>query len=255
MDFLTVALSDHVMTITLNRPEARNAFNRQMAHELEAALDALDADPAARVAILCSNHDVFCAGQDLKEAGQGALAVTERRGGFGIMARPPCKPIIAAIEGQALAGGFELALSCDLIVAARGAKFGLPEVKLGLVAIGGGCFRLPGRLPHHVAMEMILTGRPRSAEALQALGLVNVLAEPGGAVAAAQELARAVAANGPLAVQASKAIVVHSREEGWTDAEGWARQMDLYRPVAASADYTEGIRAFAEKRTPVWQGR
>jgi enoyl-CoA hydratase len=169
------------------------------------------------------------------------------------MAEPPTKPIIAAVEGHALAGGLELCLACDLIVASRTAMMGIPEAARSLVAVGGGCFRLPKRIPYHLAMELAITGKPWPATRFAELGLVNKVTEPGGAVAGAIELAGDVLAAGPLAVRASKQIV--RRAYDWHDADGWANQMEYARPVMASDDLQEGLRAFAEKRAPVWQGR
>jgi enoyl-CoA hydratase len=169
------------------------------------------------------------------------------------MALPPLKPLIAAVEGHALAGGLELCLACDLIVSSRSATMGLPEAAKSLVAVGGGCFRLPKRIPYHLAMELILTGKPWPATRFAELGLVNKITEPGGALAGALELAQQVAAAGPLAVKASRQIVTHAYE--WTDATAWTEQMTYVQPVMASRDLQEGLRAFAEKRTPVWEGR
>ncbi len=181
------------------------------------------------------------------------MGVGPKRGGFGIMAMPPTKPVIAAIEGHALAGGLELALSCDLIVASRTANMGIPEAARSLVAVGGGLFRLPKRIPYHLAMELALTGKPWPATRMAELGLVNRLAEPGQALTVAIELANEVLAAGPLAVKASKQIVQRAYE--WTDAEAWRNQMEFAGPVMRSEDLQEGLRAFAEKRPAVWKGR
>jgi enoyl-CoA hydratase len=189
---------------------------------------------------------------DLKAFVAGESPHVERRGFAGIVQGPPRKPIIAAVEGFAVAGGFEIALACDLIVAARGAKLGIPEVKRSLVAAGGALLRLPRRIPYHVAMELALTGDPIPAERAAELGLVNRLAEPGEAVAVARELAAAIAANGPLALLASKRILVEA--PGWSEAEAWQRQAEITGPVFASEDAREGATAFAEKRDPVWKG-
>lgn len=245
----------NVLFITIDRIAARNAFDLETARQMEAALDRLDADDTARVGVITGAGGIFCAGQDLKAAARGEAALTERRGGFGIMARPSAKPLIAAVEGPALAGGFELALSCDLIVASRESVFGLPEVKRNLVALGGGLLRLPNRLPYHLAMEMILTGDPVSAEVLAGYGLVNRVAEPGKSLEEALALAVAMAANGPLALRASKEIAFRAGAEAWTEEFGWREQMKIAGPVLASEDFKEGLAAFAQKRAPVWQGR
>jgi enoyl-CoA hydratase len=254
MSFIQTETRGHVLIVTLNRPEARNAFNRAMADEMEAIVDAYDADVSLRAAIIQANGPTFSAGQDLIAAAKGEMATTPGRGGFGIMAKPPAKPMIAAIEGQALAGGMELSLCCDIIVASKAAVFGLAEAKRGLVAIGGGCFRLPRRVPHHIAMEMILTAEPKSAEAMQRLGYVNSLTEPGATLDEALRLAGLIARNGPLAVIASKEIAQRSSAERWTDAEAWDMQIAIVAPIRKSADMQEGLRAFAEKRDPVWTG-
>lgn len=244
-----------VAILRINRPDVRNAFDRATAEAMEAALDAYDADASLRVAVLTGAGTAFSAGQDLKAAARGEFAQTAKRGGFGIMALPPAKPLIAAVEGPALAGGFELALSCDLIVASRDSTFGLPEVKRSLVAVGGGALRLPTRAPHHVAMEMLLTGDPQGAEAMARWGIVNRVCAPGEALATALVLAEAIAVNAPLAVAATKEIATRNAGENWTAAEGWARQMEIAGPAFSSEDFREGLLAFAQKRAPVWSGR
>jgi enoyl-CoA hydratase len=191
---------------------------------------------------------------DLKAFVAGEASDAGDRGFAGIVERPPETPLIAAVEGWALAGGFEVALACDLVVAARDARFGIPEVKRSLVASGGALRRLPARIPYHLAMELALTGEPVGAERLAALGLVSRLTEPGGALAGALELAAAIARNGPLAVAATKRILV----EGPTwpaGPEWWSRQEEVAGPVFRSEDAREGATAFAEKREPVWRGR
>ena len=244
-----------VAILRINRPDVRNAFDRATAEAMEAALDAFDADASLRVGVLTGAGVAFSAGQDLKAAARGEFAQTAKRGGFGIMAQPPKKPLIAAVEGPALAGGFELALSCDLIVASSASQFGLPEVKRSLVAVGGGALRLPKRVPHHIAMEMLLTGDPQSAETMARWGVVNRVCAPGEALAAAIALAQTIAANAPLAVAATKEIAVRSGGENWSAAEGWTRQMEVAGPVLSSEDFREGLMAFAQKRAPVWSGR
>jgi enoyl-CoA hydratase len=192
---------------------------------------------------------------DLKAAAIGERARTSRRGGFGIMARPPLKPVIAAIEGHAYAGGLELALSCDLIVASEESQFALMEVKRGLVATGGGCFRLHRRIPYHLAMEMVLTAEPRTAAEMREHGLLAKVTTPGKALEAALDLARKVIRNAPIAVRASKEIVSRSQAEGWTDEESWTKQLGPSERNAASEDKPEGLAAFAQKRPPIWKNR
>jgi enoyl-CoA hydratase len=242
-----------ILLITLNRPEARNAVNAALAQGLADTLDRFDAEEDLRVAILTGAGGTFCAGMDLKAFVKGERAWIGDRGFAGITQRGPRKPIIAAVEGYALAGGFEVALSCDLIVAARDARFGIPEAKRGLVAAGGGLLRLPKRIPYHVAMELALTGDPISAERAYELGVVNRVTDSGQAVAAARELAATIAANGPLAVDASKQLVAQAPD--WAEGEGWEKQGELVGPVFGSEDAQEGSRAFAEKRPPQWKGR
>jgi enoyl-CoA hydratase len=242
-----------VLVITLNRPDARNAVNAALAQGVAAALERLDSDGEIKVGILTGAGRGFSAGMDLKAFVAGESPHVAGRGFAGIVERPPRKPIIAAIEGFAVAGGLEIALACDLIVAARGAKLGIPEAKRSLAAAAGGLLRLPRRMPYHLAMEMALTGDPISAERGFEVGLVNRLAEPGEAVAVARELAAAVAANGPLALEASKRILVEA--PGWSEDELWQRQNEIVGPVLNSEDAREGATAFAEKRDPVWKGR
>jgi enoyl-CoA hydratase len=250
---LTKVIDEHILLITMNRPQRRNAFDGATARALETVIDGYDADTTLRCAVITGSDNVFSAGQDLIAAATGDMAVGERRGGFGIMGQPPIKPIIAAVEGHALAGGLELALSCDLIVSSGTATMGLPEAARSLVALGGGCFRLPNRIPYHLAMELILTGKAWAATRFAELGLVNTITAPGQALAAALRLAAEVAAAGPLAVQASKQIASHAHD--WTDAQAWQHQMQYAASVLKSEDLQEGLRAFAEKRAPVWKGR
>jgi enoyl-CoA hydratase len=242
-----------VLLVTLNRPEQRNAVNLAVAEGVAEALDRLDADASLRVGVLTGAGKGFCAGMDLKAFVAGERPVVEGRGFAGIVRRPPEKPLIAAVEGFAVAGGFEIALACDLIVAARGARFGIPEVKRGLVAAGGALLRLPQRIPYHLAMELALTGELVDAERMSSLGLVNRLVEPGAALDGALELARTIAANGPLAVAASKRILTEA--PAWPADSAWERQGEISDPVRASEDAREGSLAFAEKRAPRWQGR
>ncbi len=242
-----------VLVVTIDRPEARNAINLAAATGIAEAMERLDSDDALRVGILTGAGGSFCAGMDLKAFVAGERSDVEGRGFAGIVERPPRKPLIAAVEGWALAGGFEIALSCDLIVASREARFGIPEVKRGLVAAAGGLLRLPHRIPYHLAMELALTGDPIGAERAEALGIVSRLTGPGEALAGAQELAARIAANGPLALAATKRIVAESGD--WHEAEAWQRQAEIVQPVFESADAREGATAFAEKREPVWRGR
>ncbi len=243
---------DGVLIITLNRPEARNAVNRALAEGVAAALDALDADADVAVGVLTGAGAGFSAGMDLKAFVAGESAWVADRGFAGIVQRSARKPLIAAIEGFAVAGGLEIALACDLIVAARGAKLGIPEVKRSLVAAAGALLRLPRRLPYGVAMELALTGDTITAERAYELGLVNRVTEQGQAIDAALELAAAMAKNGPLALDATKAIL--QQQFGWSEEEFWQRQGELSGPVFASEDAREGATAFAEKRDPVWRG-
>lgn len=244
---------DDVLVITLNRPDARNAVNGALAQGVADGLDELDGDDALRVGVLTGAGKGFSSGMDLKAFVAGERPYVEDRGFAGITQRGARKPVIAAIEGFAVAGGFEIALSCDLIVAARGARLGSPEVKRSLVAAAGALFRLPRRIPYHLAMELALTGDPVDAERAHELGLVNRLAEPGAALDTALELAAQIVKNGPLALDASKRIVQSSLD--WTEAEAWEKQGAIAGPVMVSEDAREGATAFAEKRDPVWKGR
>lgn len=241
-----------VLEVTINRPDQRNAMTRAAAEAIGAAMDRLDADPALRCAILTGAGGSFCSGMDLKGFLRGELPVDARGGFGGITTWTPAKPVIAAVDGFALAGGFELALACDLIVASHDAKFGIPEVKRGLAAGGGGLVHLPRLLPRPLAMELALTGDSLSAARALELGLVNRVTQ-GPAIEAARDLADAIAANGPLAVAASKAIVRDSWL--WPIDDLNAHQNPYVAPVFQSEDAKEGARAFAEKRAPQWRGR
>ena len=241
------------LLVTLNRPDQRNAVNGAVAEGVAEALELLDADRELAVGVLTGAGRGFCAGMDLKAFVRGERPWVGDRGFAGITQRAARKPLIAAVEGFAVAGGLEVALACDLVVAARGAKLGIPEAKRGLVASGGALLRLPRRIPYHVAMEMALTGDPVTAERAFELGLVNRLAEPGAAVETALELGDTVAMNAPLALAGSKRIIEESPD--WSTADMWERQEEIAAPVLASADAREGSTAFAEKREPVWQGR
>ncbi len=244
--------ADGVLTITINRPEARNAINGAVASGIAEALDQLDASDDLRLGIITGAGGFFCAGMDLKAFVTGERPYVGDRGFAGITQRSSEKPLIAAVEGFAVAGGCEIALSCDLIVAARGAKLGIPEAKRGLVAAAGGLFRLPQRIPYHLAMELALTGDPITAERAYEVGLVNRVTEPGEALAGAQELGATVVANAPLSLIASKAVI--QRAGAWADAEGWEKQGEYIGHIFGSADAQEGAKAFAEKRPPNWQG-
>jgi enoyl-CoA hydratase len=245
-------VSDGVAVITINRPAARNAVNGDVARGIAAAVDELDASKDVAVLVLTGAGGTFSAGMDLKGFLTGDTPNFEDRGFGGIVQRPPAKPIIAAVEGYALAGGFELALACDLVVASQDAKFGLPEVRRGLVAGAGGLLRLPKRIPYHLAMEIALTGEHYPAERLYQAGLVNRLVPAGQALAGARELAARVAQGGPLALTATKRVIVESAD--WASAEAFQRQGEIITPVFTSADAREGALAFAEKRPPQWRG-
>ncbi|MGW0176577.1 crotonase/enoyl-CoA hydratase family protein [Rhodococcus sp. NPDC003322] len=240
-----------VLVITINRPEVRNAINLAVSQGLADALDELDADPELSVAVLTGAGGNFSAGMDLKAFAKGEFPYIAGRG-MGFTEKPPVKPLIAAVEGNALAGGTELVLATDLVVAARDATFGIPEVKRGLVAGGGGLLRLPERIPYQKALELALTGDPFTAEEGASFGFVNTLAEPGGALDAALELAARITANGPIAVAVTKKVIAAARS--WSDDEKWQKQMELVAPVFGTQDAKEGAAAFAEKRAPRWTG-
>jgi enoyl-CoA hydratase len=250
---VTVERRGFTQVITMNRPEVKNAMNGEAARALAAAADELDADDGLRVGVLTGAGGTFCTGMDLKAYLRGDKPNIEGRGFGGITITPPRKPLIAAVEGYALAGGFELMLACDLVVAGEGSQFGVPEVKRALVAGGGAALLLPRRIPFAVAMELLLTGDRISAARAAELGLVNRVVPDGTALDGALALAEVIAANGPLAVAVTKQIALAQAD--WTVTEGWQRQMDLYKPVFDSADAREGATAFAEKRAPVWQGK
>jgi enoyl-CoA hydratase len=244
---------DGVLVITINRPEVRNAVNGAVAQGIAEALDTLDAEQELQLGILTGAGGFFCAGMDLGAFVRGESPWFGDRGFAGIAQRSARKPLIAAIEGFAVAGGFEVALACDLIVAAEGAKLGIPEAKRSLVAAGGALLHLPKRMPYHAVMELALTGDPWPAERFHALGVVNRLAAPGSAVDEALALAAQIVRNGPLALAASKEIV--QKQFDWSADEQWAKQGEIAGPVMTSADAKEGASAFKEKRDPVWQGR
>ena len=244
---------DRILIITLNRPDQRNAVNEAVAQGIAAALDELDDDAGLSVGVLNGAGKGFCAGMDLKAFVAGERPHVEGRGFAGIVERPSEKPLVAAIEGFAVAGGLEVALACDLIVAARGARLAIPEVKRSLVAAGGALLRLPRALPRNVALELALTGDPIDADRAHQLGLVNRVAEPGEALEVALKLAEAIAANAPLALAATKRVMRDAPD--WRDAEFFEHQREIIDPVFSSEDAREGATAFAERRDPVWKGR
>ena len=243
----------NVLLITLNRPEVRNAVNAALAAAVASALDELDGDDSLSVGVLTGAGGFFCAGMDLGAFVKGESPWFGDRGFAGIAQRAARKPLIAAIEGFAVAGGLEIALSCDLIVAAKGAKMGIPEAKRSIIAGGGALLRLPRRMPYHLVMELALTGDPFPADRFHELGVVNRLAEPGSAVEVALELAAQLSRNGPLALIASKQIL--QEQFDWSTAEMWDKQAAIARPVMESEDAREGASAFKEKREAVWKGR
>jgi enoyl-CoA hydratase len=241
-----------VAVITINRPKARNAVNGEVARGIAAAVDELDGRKDVSALVLTGAGGYFSAGMDLKGFLAGDAPVADGRGFGGIVERPPSKPVVAAVEGFALAGGFELALACDLIVASEEAKFGLPEVTRGLIASAGGLLRLPRRIPYHVAMELALSGDHYPTSRLAEFGLVNRVTEPGEALPAARELAARIAENAPLALAATKRVIVESPD--WPSSEQFAKQGEIIGPVFGSKDAMEGAAAFAEKRPPRWSG-
>ncbi len=241
-----------VQVITINRPAAKNALDAAVARRITHAVDELDSDPGLRAGVLTGAGGTFSAGMDLKAFLRGERPAIDGRGLCGITETPPVKPLIAAVEGWALAGGFELVLACDLVVAGHGARFGVPEVKRALVAAAGGALMLSQRIPRAVALEMLLTGDPIDSATAHAHGLVNRLVDDGGAADAAVELAGRIAANAPLAVAATKRIATSA--EDWSHDDRWARQAEINAAVFTSRDAREGATAFAEKRDPVWTG-
>lgn len=251
-DEVIVHAAEGIMLVRINRPASRNAVNLNVARAIATAMEELDSRADLRVGIITGTGGSFCAGMDLKAFVNGEIPVIEGKGFAGITDAPPRKPLIAAVEGYALAGGFEIVLSCDLVVAADDVQFGIPEVKRGLVASSGGLLRLPRRLPYHMAMELALTGDMLTAARAHAQGLVNRLVPKGGALEAARALAQQIAANGPLAVQASKQVI--SQSHAWPIDELFERQQQYTGHIHKSRDAQEGARAFAEERSPSWLG-
>jgi enoyl-CoA hydratase len=251
-DAVLAEVAGGIGIITINRPEARNAVNEAVARGVAAAIDEFDSRRDITSLIITGAGGTFCAGMDLKGFLAGENSMAGGRGFGGITHRPPAKPVIAAVEGYALAGGFEIVLSCDLVVASEEAMFGLPEVSRGLVAGAGGLFRLPRRIPYHLAMEIALTGARVPAQRLNAAGLINRLVPAGEALGQARALAAELGRNAPLSLTATKRLVAESAD--WPLSESFDRQDDIVRPVFTSADAMEGAAAFAEKRPPVWRG-
>lgn len=243
---------DGIIVITINRPEAKNAMTKAAAEGIAAALDRLDNEDALRVGIITGAGGTFCSGMDLKGFLRGESPIVEGRGFGGLVQAPPKKPLIAAVEGYALAGGLELMIACDMVVASSGAKFGIPEAKRGLAAGAGGLMLLPDLIPHKIAMELALTGDFIDAARAHEIGLINRVTD-GDALEGAMELAKSINANGPLAVQVSKQIIEESR--GWSREDRWTEQAKLLPKVFMSEDAREGAAAFAEKRAPNWKGK
>lgn len=243
---------DGVLIVTLNRPEAKNAANRALAEGVAAAMDMLDDDDSLRVGIITGAGGTFCSGMDLKAFLTGELPSVKGRGFAGITEAPPKKPLIAAVDGYALAGGFEIMLACDLVVANKDAKFGIPEAKRGLAAAAGGLVRLPRQISPRLAMELALTGDFITAQRAYEIGLINRVTD-GAALDAALVLAASITANGPLAVAASKRAIVQSRD--WDEADMWKKQSEVLGNLFMSEDAHEGAAAFAQKRKPEWKGR
>jgi len=241
-----------VLIVTINRPEAKNAMTKAAAEGIAAAMDRLDSEDDLRVGILTGAGGTFCSGMDLKGFLRGETPSVEGRGFGGVVQAPPAKPLIAAVEGYALAGGLELMIACDLVVANSGAKFGIPEAKRGLVAAAGGVMMLPDQIPERIAMELALTGDFIDAKRAYELGLINTITD-GSALEGAKELAARIAANGPLAVRVSKQVMKESR--GWAMEDRYKKQGQLIAPVFVSEDAREGAAAFAEKRAPNWKGK
>ena len=251
MSELLTEIRGGILIVTLNRPEAKNAATKLLSELMAAAMDQLDADPALRVGIITGAGGTFCSGMDLKGFLRGERPSVKGRGFAGLTEAPPKKPLIAAVDGYALAGGFEIMLACDLIVANKDAKFGIPEAKRGLAAAAGGLVRLPRQINPRLAMELALTGDFISATRAYEMGLINRLTD-GPALEGALALAASITANGPLAVAATKRVIVESG--AWSEAEMWSKQAEALGNLFATNDAREGAAAFAEKRAPNWTG-
>jgi enoyl-CoA hydratase len=248
-----VAHEDGIVIITINRPQFKNAVNRNVSYSVCAAIDELDARSDLHVGILTGAGGTFCSGMDLKAFLNGEVTRVEGRGILGIALTPPKKPLIAAVEGYALAGGFEAMLACDLVIAAKNAKFGIPEVKRGLAAAAGGLIRLPRLIPQKIAMEMALTGQWMEAQRLYELGLINQLVEPGESLNEAKRMAVNIKKNAPLAVAASKRVIVEQID--WSIEDMFQKQTEITGQLLNSLDAQEGAKAFTEKREPKWQSK
>ena len=244
---------EHIALVTINRPEARNAISPEVSQTMAGILDEIEADAGLRAVVVTGRGEVFSAGADLKVVAQGnANDIARGKGGFaGLVTRDFPKPIIAAVNGPALAGGFEIVLSCDLVVAAEGARFGIPEVKRGLMAAAGGLIRLPKRVPLAIALEMAMTGDPIDAPRALQLGLVNRVVPAASVIDESIALAERIGENSPIAVRNSRRLVREATE--LSEADGWKRTLELMMPVFESGDAVEGATAFAEKRPPVWR--
>ena len=250
---IRVDVRDGLMVITVNRPEVRNAINAAAAEGIAKALEQLDSDDTLSAAVITGAGGNFGSGMDLGAFVKGSKPSYGDRGFAGMTRRSARKPLIAAVEGVAVAGGFEMAIACDLIVSSNIARFALPEVRRGLVAAAGALVRLPRRMPFHVVMELALTGDFISAERLYGFGIVNRLVAPGEALHEAEALARKIMEGGPMAIEATKRILIEQQD--WTLENMWTRQDPFFRRVADSADAKEGALAFTERRAPLWQNR
>lgn len=254
-DVVLLHVANGVATITLNRPDQRNAFNPEVCDAMRAAFDRIEADPDVRVAVLTGAGALFCAGMDLKAfaAGAGDTILFGEYGFGGFVKRSRTKPVIAAVEGAALAGGFEIMLACDLVVAGASTQFALPEVRIGLIPGAGGAVRLPVSIPRVRANEILLTGKPFGAQEAAAWGVINRIADDGTALATAQGIAADIASNAPLAVRHTLAIAKQAHAEN--DKAHWPRNDEIIKEIGQTADAAEGARAFIEKRAPIWQGK